>query len=189
MPKNDATPEGRSQKLTSAPGDMVSLDRKTCHELGKLVGRSIDALQTIRHCEIIITSLEHHLSELEDKELAKSPDIAKALLLLQYWLDFVPETHTEIDGWLTKAFQTLQIVLATSELGGAMNKPMVSHRRIDQLRAIAFNCGFLNEDPKQFGKLSKTATWEALLETYGIPPQVVDIVDSFVDTVDNVLDD
>jgi hypothetical protein len=25
------------------------------------------------------------------------------------------------------------------------------------------------EDAKQFGKLSKTATWEALLETYGIP--------------------
>ena len=59
-----------------------------------------------------------------------------------------------------------------------MNKPMVSHRRIDQLRAIAFNCGFSNEDAKQFGKLSKTATWFALLETYGIPPQVVDTVDN-----------
>jgi hypothetical protein len=116
MPKNDATPEGRSQKLTSP--DMVMIDRKTCHELGKLIGRSIDQLQTIRHCEIILTSLDHHLSELEDKELAKSPEIAKALLLLQYWLDFVPETQTEIDDWLTKAFKTLQVVLAASELGG-----------------------------------------------------------------------
>ena len=59
-----------------------------------------------------------------------------------------------------------------------MNKPMVSHRRIDQLRAISFNCDFTNEDAKQFGKLSRTATWEALLKTYGIPPQVVDTVDS-----------
>lgn len=57
-----------------------------------------------------------------------------------------------------------------------MNKPIVSHRRIDRLRAIAWDCGFRNEDAKRFGKLSKTATWEALLKTYGIPPQVVDTV-------------
>jgi hypothetical protein len=59
-----------------------------------------------------------------------------------------------------------------------MTKPIVSCRRIDQLKAIAFDCGFTNEDAKRFGKLSKTATWEALLETYGIPSQVVDIVDT-----------
>jgi hypothetical protein len=63
-----------------------------------------------------------------------------------------------------------------------MTKPIVSYRRIDQLKAIAFDCGFTNEDAKQFGKLSKTATWEALLETYGIPSQVVDIVDRSGDT-------
>jgi hypothetical protein len=59
-----------------------------------------------------------------------------------------------------------------------MTKPIVSYRRIDQLKAIAFDCGFSNEDAKQFGKLSKTATWEMLLETYGIPLGVVDIVDT-----------
>jgi hypothetical protein len=59
-----------------------------------------------------------------------------------------------------------------------MTKPIVSYRRIDRLKAIAFDCGFTNEEAKQFGKLSKTATWEALLETYGIPSQVVDSVDS-----------
>jgi hypothetical protein len=57
------------------------------------------------------------------------------------------------------------------------NKPMVNYRRIDQLRAIASDCGFTSEDAKRFGKLSRTATWEALLETYDIPPQVVDTVD------------
>jgi len=58
-----------------------------------------------------------------------------------------------------------------------------SCRRIDQLRVIAFDCGFSNEDAKDFGKLSKTSTWEAMLETYGIPfpPDNVDTVDS-VDT-------
>lgn len=65
-----------------------------------------------------------------------------------------------------------------------MAKPLISYRRIDQLKARAFDCGFSNEDAKQFGKLSKTATWFALLETYGIPLQSVDSVD----TVDSVLD-
>lgn len=65
-----------------------------------------------------------------------------------------------------------------------MAKPIVSYRRIDQLKAIAFDCGFTNEDAKRFGKLSKTATWEALLETYGIPPQVVDTVSREVQSLD-----
>jgi hypothetical protein len=62
-----------------------------------------------------------------------------------------------------------------------------NYRRIDQLRAIALNCGFGNEDAKDFGKLSKTATWEAMLETYDIPfpEDNVDIVDSSVDTEDS----
>src|SRR4028119_858085 len=65
------------------------------------------------------------------------------------------------------------------------NKPsLISHRRIDHLKARAFDSGFTNEDAKQFGKLSKTATWEALLETYGIPLQVVDTVDSKAQSLD-----
>ncbi|CAA9414809.1 hypothetical protein AVDCRST_MAG84-6796 [uncultured Microcoleus sp.] len=66
--------------------------------------------------------------------------------------------------------------------------PLNSHRRIDHLKARAFDSGFTNEDAKQFGKLSKTATWEALLETYGIPLQAVDIVDSIVDSESQSLD-
>jgi hypothetical protein len=69
-----------------------------------------------------------------------------------------------------------------------MTKPTVSYRRIDRLKAIAFDCGFTNQDAKSFGKLSKTATWEALLKTYGIPLQVVDSVDRSVDTQAQSLD-
>ena len=65
-----------------------------------------------------------------------------------------------------------------------MTKPLASCRRIDRLKAIAFDCGFTNEDAKQFGKLSKTATWEALLETYGIPSQVVDTFDTQAQSLD-----
>jgi hypothetical protein len=63
-----------------------------------------------------------------------------------------------------------------------MTKPLISYRRIDQLKAIALDRGFSNEDAKQFGKLSKTATWEALLKTHGIPWQAVDTVDRTVDS-------
>ena len=63
-----------------------------------------------------------------------------------------------------------------------MTKPLISYRRIDHLKAIAFERGLSNEDAKQFGKLSKTATWEALLKTHGIPLQAVDAVDRSVDT-------
>jgi hypothetical protein len=56
-----------------------------------------------------------------------------------------------------------------------------NYRRIEQLKAIASDRGFSNEDAKQFGKLSKTATWEAMLETYGVP---FPVDNSGVDTVD-----
>jgi len=69
-----------------------------------------------------------------------------------------------------------------------MTKPLASCRRIDRLKAIALDCGFTNEDAKRFGKLSKTATWEALLETYGIPLQGVDTVDKAVDSKAQSLD-
>ncbi len=45
-----------------------------------------------------------------------------------------------------------------------MNKP--SSRRIDQLKALAFSYGLTNEDAQRFGKLSKSSTWEVLLELY-----------------------
>jgi len=63
-----------------------------------------------------------------------------------------------------------------------MTKPLISYRRIDHLKAMALERGFSNEDAKEFGKLSKTATWEALLKTHGISLQAVDTVDRTVDT-------
>jgi hypothetical protein len=66
-----------------------------------------------------------------------------------------------------------------------MIKPAVSCRRIDRLRAIAFDRGFTNEDAKQFGKLSKTATWEALLELYIVDGESLDtMLDTPLDSVD-----
>jgi crotonobetainyl-CoA:carnitine CoA-transferase CaiB-like acyl-CoA transferase len=63
-----------------------------------------------------------------------------------------------------------------------MTETVTSYRRIDRLKAFAHEQGFTNADAKQFGKLTKTATWEAMLETYGIPLHTVDTVDSSVDS-------
>ncbi|AFZ11002.1 hypothetical protein Osc7112_6925 (plasmid) [Oscillatoria nigro-viridis PCC 7112] len=68
-----------------------------------------------------------------------------------------------------------------------MAKPPASCRRIDQLKAIAFDCGFTNEDARQFGKLSKTSTWEALLELYFVDGETLDrLLDKSLDSVDVV---
>ena len=69
-----------------------------------------------------------------------------------------------------------------------MAETVTNRRRIDRLKALAIEQGFTNEDAKQFGKLSKTATWEALLETYGVPLHPVDTVDSTVDRKAQSLD-
>lgn len=58
-----------------------------------------------------------------------------------------------------------------------MTKPAVSHRRIDQLKTVAFDLGFTNEDARKFGKLSKTDTWQKLFRAHGISG------DSFLATI------
>jgi hypothetical protein len=69
-----------------------------------------------------------------------------------------------------------------------MTETVTSYRRIDRLKALAIEQGFTNEDAKQFGKLSKTATWEVLLETYDIPLHPVDTFDSSIDSKAQSLD-
>jgi len=69
-----------------------------------------------------------------------------------------------------------------------MTETVTNYRRIDKLKAKAHEQGFTSADAKQFGKLSKTATWEALLESYGIPLHPVDTVDSTVDSKAQSLD-
>ena len=69
-----------------------------------------------------------------------------------------------------------------------MTETVTNRRRIDRLKALAIEQGFTNEDAKQFGKLSKTATWEALLETYSIYLHRVDTVDRGVDSKAQSLD-
>ena len=60
------------------------------------------------------------------------------------------------------------------------------NRRIDCLKQLAYDCNLTDEEARQFGKLSKTATWEALLNSHGLEfdrkPEITRIDGSTVPT-------
>ncbi len=49
-----------------------------------------------------------------------------------------------------------------------------SQTLINRLRMIVFECGFTDEDVKQFGNLNKIATWESLLKFYLVKAKPLD---------------
>lgn len=49
-----------------------------------------------------------------------------------------------------------------------MTKPMLSRRRIEHLKQLAYDCNLTAEQAKEYGKLSATATWEKLLTAHGL---------------------
>lgn len=49
-----------------------------------------------------------------------------------------------------------------------MTNPIVNRRRIDGLKDIAYACNLTNEQARTFGKLSKTSTWESLLQFHNL---------------------
>ena len=59
--------------------------------------------------------------------------------------------------------------------GGAANlniagthRPLVSRRRIEHLKSLAYDCGLTAEEARKYGKLTATKTWEALLSSHGL---------------------
>src|SRR4028118_1609622 len=53
-------------------------------------------------------------------------------------------------------------------LNDARQKPLVSRRRIEHLKALAYDCGLTAEEARKHGKLTATATWELLLNSHGL---------------------
>ncbi|CAA9404139.1 hypothetical protein AVDCRST_MAG84-6282 [uncultured Microcoleus sp.] len=53
-------------------------------------------------------------------------------------------------------------------LNDARQKPLVSRRRIEHLKALAYDCGLTAEEARKFGKLTATKTWESLLTSHGL---------------------
>src|SRR4028119_861194 len=48
------------------------------------------------------------------------------------------------------------------------HRPLVSRRRIEHLKQLAFDCNLTAEQAREYGKLSATATWERLLTAHGL---------------------
>ncbi|MEG4121848.1 hypothetical protein QUA43_30825 [Microcoleus sp. N9_B4] len=48
------------------------------------------------------------------------------------------------------------------------HRPLVSRRRIEHLKQLAYDCNLTNEQARVFGKLTATATWEKLLLAHGL---------------------
>lgn len=46
-----------------------------------------------------------------------------------------------------------------------MSKPPVSYRRLNHLKTVAYSYGLSATDARKFGKITKTSTWEALLNS------------------------
>jgi hypothetical protein len=60
------------------------------------------------------------------------------------------------------------IVTLNNACNNARQKPLVSRRRIEHLKALAYDCGLTSEEARKYGKLTATKTWEALLSAHGL---------------------
>jgi hypothetical protein len=58
--------------------------------------------------------------------------------------------------------------LGAAKLNSVATKFGNGGRRIDALRQLAYDCGLTNEQARDFGKLTATATWERLLTAHGL---------------------
>jgi len=103
---------GRSQFLTFESTDKIVIDRETFKQLHSLVGSCMDELVNPRDCEIFLTFLDTYLSE------SHSPEARKALLLLNYYRDVVPDALEEIAERLEEARGIFNFILTASKLGG-----------------------------------------------------------------------
>jgi hypothetical protein len=53
-------------------------------------------------------------------------------------------------------------------LNDVRQKPLVSRRRIEHLKALAYDCGLTAQEARKYGKLTATKTWESLLSAHGL---------------------
>jgi hypothetical protein len=111
MPKSNTHPEAQTQTLMV---DKIEIDRVTLKKLALLVGQSCYNVQSTRTSEILLTSLGKHLEESSNLEEA-----AKSSLLLDGYLNVVPEWLSETERLLTEAVDQLAFILAATNLGVA----------------------------------------------------------------------
>jgi hypothetical protein len=106
----DSPQEGQQALMV----ERIEIDRVTLKKLALLVGQSCYNVQSSRTSEILLTSLNKHLDESSNPEEA-----AKSSLLLDGYLNVVPEWLEESERLLTEAVDQLSFILAASNLGVA----------------------------------------------------------------------
>ena len=115
MPKNHHCSCGRSHLLMSAESDKIVIDALTLKKLALLIGQSFYDIQLSRTSDILLTSLNHYLEEVE-------VEVEKASLLLNHYRDVVPELLEGAEGFLLEASEQLAFILAASGHGVASGK-------------------------------------------------------------------
>jgi hypothetical protein len=119
MPHTDGCPEGRSQFLTFKSTDTIVVDRKTLGEIFTLIGDCVDTITNLQHSKVFITAADRCLLDTSNLEVANSVEVGEATLLLRSWLNVVPKSHQDIDGWLQQAnLIVYQLLLASLPTNG-----------------------------------------------------------------------
>jgi hypothetical protein len=94
--------------------DTIELDSLTVKNLALWVQQALYNLQSSRTSEILLTSLDNYLGESSNPEEA-----SKSSLLLNTYLDVVPEFLEEAETLLAEANDQLAFILVASNLGAA----------------------------------------------------------------------
>ena len=112
-------PDGRSQLLTLAASEKITVDVLTVKNLALLVSQSFYNFQGIRINDIFLTSLKHCLAESStiDEEEAE-----KLSTLLGVYLDVVPDLLKESQDLMSEAADQLSFILTTTSGHGVVSK-------------------------------------------------------------------
>lgn len=117
MTFSDAScPQGQSQSPAIDLSDKVVIDRETFRQIFSLLNRSVDILVNARHYEIFLDSLDTYLS---DSNGLDADQCFRASLLLDSWIDFVPDALLDLDGNLDELRKLMLVVFVASGLGGS----------------------------------------------------------------------
>jgi hypothetical protein len=92
----------------------IELDSLTVKKLALLAEKTVQNLQPVRDCDVLLSSLNNYLEELSNPEEAR-----KSSLLLRAYTDVVPEWLQEVEDWVTEIHEALSFILAANNLGVA----------------------------------------------------------------------
>jgi hypothetical protein len=119
MPKNEATPEGRSQNLTLDWDGKIIIDIRSLKRLQLLANRCAEGLMNPRDCTVLLSSLNTHLVE---SVLPEPMRTSQALVLLNLYQDAVPSALEIANERLEEISTTVVAIMRTAERVGGGNE-------------------------------------------------------------------